>query len=75
MFRRPQGSERRAPSHLTGNGVVKVKSAYPVDETMSRLKQNIADKGIMFFTAIDQSKLAASTPLSDGGDDCLARDR
>ena len=40
------------------NGVVRVKSAYPVDETISRLKADIATKGIRFFAEIDQSQLA-----------------
>jgi uncharacterized protein (DUF302 family) len=42
------------------DGIVKVKSAYPVGETIERLKQDIAAKGIMFFSEIDQSKLAAN---------------
>jgi uncharacterized protein (DUF302 family) len=41
------------------NGVVRVKSAYPMSETLRRLKMDIADKGIPFFSEIDQSKLAA----------------
>lgn len=41
------------------DGVVKVKSAYSVAETIDRLKKDIAAKGIMFFSEIDQSKLAA----------------
>jgi uncharacterized protein (DUF302 family) len=40
------------------NGVVRVKSAYPVDETIARLKADIATKGIRFFAEIDQSQLA-----------------
>ena len=42
------------------DGVVKVKSAYSVAETIERLKTDIAAKGIMFFSEIDQSKLAAN---------------
>jgi uncharacterized protein (DUF302 family) len=42
------------------DGIVKVKSAYSVAETIERLKQDIAGKGIMFFSEIDQSKLAAN---------------
>jgi uncharacterized protein (DUF302 family) len=42
------------------DGIVKVKSAYSVGETIARLKQDIAAKGIMFFSEIDQSKLAAN---------------
>jgi uncharacterized protein (DUF302 family) len=45
---------------LAGNdGIVKVKSAYPIGETIERLKKDIPDKGIKFFNEIDQSKLAA----------------
>jgi len=42
------------------DGIVKVKSAYSVAETIARLKKDIAAKGIMFFSEIDQSQLAAS---------------
>jgi uncharacterized protein (DUF302 family) len=41
------------------DGIVKVKSSYSVRETIERLKSDIAAKGIMFFSEIDQSKLAA----------------
>lgn len=41
------------------NGIVRVQSAYSTDETIARLKQDIADKGIMFFNEIDQARLAA----------------
>jgi uncharacterized protein (DUF302 family) len=40
------------------NGVVRIKSAYNVDETIARLKADIATKGIRFFAEIDQAKLA-----------------
>ena len=40
------------------NGVVRVKSAYNVDDTIARLKADIATKGIRFFAEIDQSQLA-----------------
>ena len=46
------------------NGVVKVKSKYSMDETITRLKQNIAGKGIMFFTQVDQSGLASNAGIS-----------
>jgi hypothetical protein len=35
-----------------------------MDETINRLKQDIASKGITFFTAIDQSKLAADAGMA-----------
>src|SRR5215211_1068047 len=31
------------------NGIVKVRSAYPVSETIERIKQDVSSKGIMFF--------------------------
>jgi hypothetical protein len=40
------------------DGIVKVKSAYSVAETINRLKADIAAKGIRFFSEIDQSKPA-----------------
>jgi uncharacterized protein (DUF302 family) len=45
------------------DGVVRVKSAYPITETIERLKKDIADKGIKFFNEIDQSKLAADAGI------------
>ena len=45
------------------DGVVRVKSAYPIGETVERLKRDISDKGIKFFNEIDQSKLAADTGI------------
>lgn len=41
------------------DGVITVKSDFPIGETIVRLKKDIADKGIKFFDEIDQSKLAA----------------
>ena len=46
-----------------GDGIVRVKSAYPLDETVVRLKQDIAAKGIRFFQEIDQHKLAADAGI------------
>ena len=46
------------------DGLIKVKSAYTLDETVARLKKDIADKGIMFFSAVDQSKLAADAGIN-----------
>ena len=45
------------------SGVVRVKSAYVIDETVSRLKQDIAAKGIKLFNEIDQSKLASDAGI------------
>ncbi len=43
---------------MSANGIVAARSAYGMDETVSRLKQDIAGKGLMFFSEIDQAKLA-----------------
>jgi uncharacterized protein (DUF302 family) len=46
------------------DGLVKVRSAYSVPETVERLKADIAAKGILFFQAIDQHKLAADAGIA-----------
>jgi uncharacterized protein (DUF302 family) len=54
-------------SALTGagnDGIIRVKSAYPITEAVARIKQDVADKGIMFFSEVDQSKLAAGAGLT-----------
>jgi uncharacterized protein (DUF302 family) len=45
------------------DGVVRVKSAYGFQDTIKRLKADIAAKGIKFFDEIDQSKLAAGAGI------------
>jgi len=52
-----------SPRAEQNNGIVRVKSAYPLAETVVRLKKDISDKGIMFFSEIDQSKLAADAGI------------
>lgn len=44
-------------------GVIKQKSDYGFDETVTRLKADIAMKGIKFFDEIDQSELGAGANL------------
>ncbi|MGB8308121.1 MAG: DUF302 domain-containing protein, partial [Pseudolabrys sp.] len=44
-------------------GIVRVKSAYSFQETIERLKKDVAAKGIRFFSEIDQSKLAADAGI------------
>jgi uncharacterized protein (DUF302 family) len=46
------------------SGIVRVKSAYPMNETIARLKLDVAAKGIRFFLEVDQSKLAAEAGIS-----------
>ena len=45
------------------DGIVTVKSAYPMAETIARLKKDVADKGIKFFIEVDQFKLAADAGI------------
>ena len=52
-----------ADPQVAADGVVRVPSVYPMEETINRLKQEIASKGITFFTAMDQSKLAADAGI------------
>jgi len=49
---------------LLSDGIVKVRSAYPMAETITRLKKDVADKGIRFFLEVDQSKLAADAGIT-----------
>jgi uncharacterized protein (DUF302 family) len=43
---------------------VRVRSAYPVDETAARIRQDIAAKGITFFQEVDQAKLASGAGIA-----------
>jgi uncharacterized protein (DUF302 family) len=53
------------PAGASGSdGVVLVKSAYPMDETIRRIKDDIASKKIMFFDQIDQAQLAANAGIA-----------
>jgi uncharacterized protein (DUF302 family) len=45
------------------DGIVRVKSAVPMAEAITRIKADIAAKGIKFFLEIDQSKLAADAGI------------
>jgi len=55
-----------SPKAAAANGIVKVKSAYGMDETIARIKTDIAKKGITFFTQIEQDKLAAAANIKIG---------
>ncbi len=46
------------------DGIVKVQSAYGVDETVERLKADIAKKGIQFYMVVDQTKLGADAGIA-----------
>ena len=45
------------------DGIVRVKSAVPMAEAITRIKADIASKGIKFFSEIDQSKLATDAGI------------
>ena len=45
------------------DGIVRVKSAVPLSEAISRIKADIAAKGIKFFFEVDQSRLAADAGI------------
>ena len=45
------------------DGIVRVKSAIPLSEAISRIKADIAAKGIKFFFEVDQSKLASDAGI------------
>ena len=46
------------------NGLVRVESAYGFGETIERIKQSVAEKGITLFAEIDQSKLAGESGIA-----------
>ena len=49
-------ANRIEPPTLPGDGVVRVRSAYALPETIARLKKDVAAKGIMMFFTVDQAK-------------------
>jgi uncharacterized protein (DUF302 family) len=52
-----------APRTGVTDGIIRVKSAYSLQETIERVKADVAAKGIMFFSVVDQSKLAADAGI------------
>jgi uncharacterized protein (DUF302 family) len=54
------------PAHAASNGIVRTKSIYSMEETVKRLKADVAAKGITFFAEIDQAKLAAGADINLG---------
>jgi len=50
-------------SQPSDDGIVKVRSAYPMAETITRLEKDVAAKGIKFFIEVDQYKLAADAGI------------
>lgn len=46
------------------DGVIRVKSAYSMNETIARLKGDVTAKGIQFFSEVDQSALAGKAGIA-----------
>jgi uncharacterized protein (DUF302 family) len=63
MLIAPAAQAEMSTPTAPAQGVVRVKSVYGVDETVERLKADIAAKGIKFFTEIDQSQLGAGADI------------
>ena len=57
------GAEVAATKSSATDGIVKVGSVFGMAETIARLKADIAAKGILFLSEIDQAKLAASAGI------------
>ena len=53
-----------SPALAQNDGVVRVKSAYSMEETIARIKADVSAKGIMHFAEIDQAKLAAGAGIT-----------
>jgi uncharacterized protein (DUF302 family) len=49
---------------VSASGVIATRSAHGMDETIARLKKDVAAKGITFFQEIDQAALAAKAGIS-----------
>jgi uncharacterized protein (DUF302 family) len=56
---RADGTQHAVPA----SGIVKVKSAYSVPATIARIRRDVAGKGIMFFSEVDQAQLAANAGI------------
>jgi uncharacterized protein (DUF302 family) len=59
-----QAASDQLPATAPAEGVIRVQSAYGFDETVTRLKSDIAAKGIRFFDEIDQSQLGAGAKIA-----------
>ena len=57
-------AEAQSVNGAGDDGLVRVRSAYPVDETVARMRQDIAAKGITFFQEVDQARLAAGAGIA-----------
>jgi uncharacterized protein (DUF302 family) len=60
---RPALAQQAAPPPAADSGIIRVKSAYGMDDTLVHIKQDIAAKGLRFFDEIDQAQLAAGAGI------------
>jgi uncharacterized protein (DUF302 family) len=59
----PAHAQQAAPAPAADSGVIRIKSAYGIDDTLVRIKKDIAAKGLRFFDEIDQAQLAAGAGI------------
>jgi uncharacterized protein (DUF302 family) len=59
-----KSTANRAAPPAFEDGVVRIKADYPLPEAIARMKHDIAAKGIMMFSTIDQAKLAADAGIA-----------
>jgi len=59
----PALAQQAAVPPAADSGVIRVKSAYGMDDTLVRIKRDIAAKGLRFFDEIDQAQLAAGAGI------------
>ena len=64
VFLVSKSTANRAAQSAFEDGVVRVKADYPLPEAIARMKHDIAAKGIMMFSTIDQAKLAADAGIA-----------
>jgi uncharacterized protein (DUF302 family) len=56
-------AQQAAPPPAADSAIIRVKSAYSMDDTLVHIKQDIAAKGLRFFDEIDQAQLAAGAGI------------
>ena len=59
----PTLAQQTAPPPAADSGIIRVKSAYGMADTLVHIKQDIAAKGLRFFDEIDQAQLAAGAGI------------
>lgn len=64
MATAPTARADEAAARITGDGIVKVMSAYAFTETIDRLKADITAKKIKYFLTVDQARLAADAGIA-----------